>query len=80
VNALLGRFWRTETGIFLALWLGLTILGRSQLFRDPGTFWHVVVGQRILSSGRFVTTDPFSYTHAGRPWIAQKMSLRATWE
>jgi hypothetical protein len=44
----------------------------DQLFRDPGTLWHVVVGQRILSSGRFVTTDLFSYTHAGRPWIAQK--------
>ncbi len=48
------------------------IFGRSQLFRDPGTLWHIVVGQRILSSGRFVTTDPFSYTHAGRAWIAQK--------
>lgn len=66
------RFWRAETGIFLSLWLGLMVLGRSQLFRDPGTLWHVVVGQRILSSGHFVTTDPFSYTHAGRPWIARQ--------
>jgi hypothetical protein len=66
------RYWRAETGIFLGVWLGLMILGRSQIFRDPGTLWHVVVGQRILSSGRFVTADPFSYTHAGRPWIAQK--------
>ena len=66
------RFWRAETGIFLAVWLGLMIVGRSQLFRDPGTLWHVVVGERILSSGRFVTTDPFSYTHAGQPWIARQ--------
>jgi len=66
------KYWRAETGIFLSLWLGLMVFGRSQMFRDPGTLWHVVVGQRILSSGRFVTTDPFSYTHAGRPWIAQK--------
>jgi len=66
------KYWCAATGIFLGLWLGLMVLGRSQMFRDPGTLWHVVVGQRILSSGRFVTTDPFSYTHAGRPWIAQK--------
>ncbi len=71
-NAGLKRYWRAETGIFIGLWLGLMILGRSQLFRDPGTLWHVVVGERILSSGRFVTTDPFSCTRAGRPWIAQK--------
>jgi hypothetical protein len=61
-----------ETAIFLGLWLGLMILGRSQLLRDPGTLWHVVVGQQILSTGRFVTTDAFSYTHAGEPWIARQ--------
>jgi hypothetical protein len=66
------RYWRAETGIFLGLWLGLMVFGRSRMFRDPGTLWHVVVGQRIFSSASFVTTDPFSYTHAGRPWIAQK--------
>ncbi len=66
------KYWRAETGIFLALWLGVMVFGRSQLFRDPGTLWHVVVGQRILSSERFVTTDPFSCTHAGRPWIARQ--------
>ncbi len=66
------KYWCAETGIFLGLWLGLMMLGRSQLFRDPGTLWHVVVGQRILSSGRFPTTDAFSFTHAGRPWIARQ--------
>ncbi len=66
------RFWRAETGILLGLWLGLMVLGRSQLFRDPGTLWHVVVGERILSTGRFLTTDPFSLTQAGRPWIARQ--------
>ncbi len=66
------KYWRAETGIFLGLWLSLLVFGRTQMFRDPGTLWHVVVGQRILSSACFVTTDPFSYTHAGQPWIAQK--------
>ncbi len=66
------KYWCAETGIFLGLWLGLMVFGRSQLFRDPGTLWHVVVGRRILSSGRFPTTDAFSFTRAGQPWIARQ--------
>jgi hypothetical protein len=66
------KYWRAESGIILGLWLGLMILGRSQLFRDPGTLWHVVVGEEILSTGRFMTTDPFSYTCAGRPWFGRQ--------
>jgi hypothetical protein len=50
------------------------ILGRTRLFRDPGTLWHVVVGERILSSGRFLREDPFSFTQAGRPCIARWLS------
>jgi hypothetical protein len=66
------KYWRSQTGIFLGIWLGLMTFGRTRMFRDPGTLWHVVVGQRIFSSGRFVTTDPFSYTRAWQPWVAQK--------
>jgi hypothetical protein len=64
----LRRFWRPETGIFLAIWLVLMVGGHSRLFRDPGTFWHTVVGQRILERGEFLNTDPFSYTFGGTPW------------
>jgi hypothetical protein len=39
------------------------------LFRDPGTFWHTVVGHRMLSSRQLIETDTFSFTYAGRPWI-----------
>lgn len=66
---MLKRWWRAETGFFLGIWLFLMIGGRSQLFRDPGTFWHTVVGRRILSSRQFMETDSFSFTYAGRPWI-----------
>jgi hypothetical protein len=54
--------------VFLALWLFLMAGGRSRLFRDPGTFWHTVVGERILTDG-FFDTDPFSFTRHGKPWI-----------
>jgi hypothetical protein len=63
------RFWRAETGIFPGIWLFLMIAGRSQMFRDPGTFWHTIVGRRILSSRCFIDADPFSFTFGGRPWV-----------
>jgi hypothetical protein len=46
------------------------IVGRTQLFRDPGTYWHTVVGERILATGTFPEVDDFSFTHAGQSWIA----------
>jgi hypothetical protein len=66
---MLKRFWRAETGIFLGIWLFLMVGGRSQMFRDPGTFWHTIVGRRILSCRCFIDTDPFSFTFGGRPWV-----------
>jgi len=64
------RFWRAETGVFLGIWLFLMIGGRSQLFRDPGTFWHAATGHWILSKGRLIETDPFSFTCSDKPWVA----------
>lgn len=63
---------RPEAIIFLVLWFALMTVGRSQLFRDPGTLWHVVVGERILASRLLPWTDSFSCTCAGKPWIAQQ--------
>ncbi len=60
------------TGIFLFLWLLLMFAGRSNLLRDPGTFSHLVIGERILSTGHFIYNDPFSFTFSGKPWIAQQ--------
>ena len=65
------RFWRTETGLFLGIWLVLMVTGRSRLLRDPGTFWHIEVGRQILDRGELVWTDSFSFTCAGQPWIAR---------
>jgi len=65
----LRRFWRPETGIFLLLWLYLLLAGQSRLLRDPGTLWHTVVGEKMLSSGQLVREDPFSFTFGGKPWI-----------
>src|SRR5947209_20085545 len=66
---MLKRLWRAETGIFLAVWLGLMVGGQGRLFRDPGTFWHTVVGRQLLRGHEFPSTDSFSYTCAGEEWI-----------
>ncbi len=55
------------TGCFLILFLGLIVTGRTNLFRDPGTFWHIRTGEIILS-GRFINHDPFTFTHQGGFW------------
>lgn len=57
---------------FVILWVGLLFIGRERMFRDPGTFWHTVIGERMLESGRLMTSDPFSFTFENQPWIAQQ--------
>lgn len=53
---------------FLVLWFGLMLVGRTSLFRDPGTFWHVRTGEILLDSRTFLDREPFSFTFGGTPW------------
>ena len=55
---------------FLALTAALLAGAREKLFRDPGTFWHVRVGEIILNTRTLPTADPFSIPFAGTPWVA----------
>ena len=66
------KIWRLETGIFVGTWLLLMVFARSSLLRDPGTFTHTVVGERILSNGQLIYADPFSFTYSGKHWIAHQ--------
>lgn len=69
-----GRARRPGTSsaiFFAATWLLLVIVGSSQMFRDPGTFWHLLTGERILAHG-LPHEDWLSFTFAGRPWIAHQ--------
>lgn len=36
---------------------------------DGDTWWHLRAGQWILDQRQVPTTDPFSHTMAGRPWV-----------
>jgi hypothetical protein len=64
------QLWRPEVGFFLVIWLALLVTGRENLLRDPGTFWHTVVGDQILSAGEVPRTDTYSFTRHGQPWVA----------
>jgi hypothetical protein len=61
-----------DTLIFGAIWLILFLAGRDKLFRDPGSFAHTIIGERILDTGCLIYRDPFSFTRFGEPWIAQQ--------
>jgi hypothetical protein len=37
---------------------------------DPDVWWHIKTGELILSTHRWATTDPYSYTSAGAPWMS----------
>lgn len=81
---MLRQCWSAGAVLFLALWLGLMLIGRSALFRDPGTFWHVVLGREVLETGRVPWTDTFSFTFHGRPsladqWLAECLMAAVHW-
>jgi len=42
------------------------------VLNDSDSWWHVTAGQWILSHRSVPHTDPFSFTYAGRPWIAHE--------
>ncbi len=43
----------------------------ARLFRvDPDLWWHIKVGDTILRTHQWPTTDTYSFTVAGQPWLA----------
>jgi hypothetical protein len=71
---LLARFrqWLSIEWMLLILWiLGFAIYQMHPL-NDPDTPWHVATGMYILSHHTVPTTDPFSWTMTGHPWVTQE--------
>jgi hypothetical protein len=53
-----------------ALLVGATFSVVRSFSVDPDMWWHVRTGELILSTHRWATTDPYSYTAAGAPWMS----------
>ncbi|MBM3647782.1 MAG: hypothetical protein FJX11_08335 [Alphaproteobacteria bacterium] len=56
----------------LVMFLGLNSSNGLPLLSDPDTHWHIAVGDWILAQLAVPTTDSFSFTFAGQPWIAKE--------
>lgn len=54
-----------------ACWAAATLFNPG-LFNDADTNWHLATGQWILAHGQVPTTDPFSWSAAGRAWVAHE--------
>jgi hypothetical protein len=54
-------------GILLA---GVSLVGSRLIMLDPDTWWHIAVGQRIVDTHLWPTSDPYSFTAPGMHWIA----------
>ena len=60
--------------LFIGLALGLPVglCSARSMFRDGDVSWQVAAGRWIIQHGRIPTTDPFSYTAFGRPWVTME--------
>ena len=57
-------------GTLGAFLVSAVFLLKRSFFVDPDMWWHLKTGELILSTHRWATTDPYSYTSAGAPWMS----------
>ena len=50
--------------------LPLLLASSPTIFNDGDVSWHIAAGNWIISHRSIPTTDPFSLTAAGQPWVA----------
>ena len=65
-----GNKGRINLPMLVAVLLIPAVLGSSQtIFNDGDVSWHIATGQWILDHRAIPTTDPFSFTWFGKPWV-----------
>jgi hypothetical protein len=57
--------------VFLLLVVLVLAGGRTALFNDPGTFWHLRLGREIIASTTVPRVDTLTWTRFGEPWVDQ---------
>ena len=55
----------------IIIFLGLFAMAARNV-TDPDVWWHLKTGEYIVQHKSVPHTDPFSYTRAGQPWVAQE--------
>jgi hypothetical protein len=56
--------------LLAVLLVGGIFVPLRNFFVDPDVWWHIKVGATLLSTHRWPTVDPYSFTARGNPWIA----------
>lgn len=81
MDAQLGEKRRHRIPVGLQKWLPVALvavavlasaLAGGQDFFEGDTFWHLETGRWILEHHAVPHSDPFSWTAAGRPWVAHE--------
>ncbi len=67
-GALLGSF----TLPWLMAAIAFVIVFCAPGFTDPDFYWHLKTGELIAKSGAIPDADPYSFTYAGKPWVAHE--------
>jgi hypothetical protein len=63
--------WATSFPAMLGVFLiGRVFCAAREFVVDPDVWWHIKIGQDLLRTHHWPTTDPYSFTVAGTPWIA----------
>ena len=52
------------------LLVGAVFVSGRKFLVDPDIWWHIKVGDTILNTHRWPTTDVYSFTVSGQPWFA----------
>lgn len=63
------RLWLSLPLLFALLVYMVTIIRAKQIFSDPDTYWHIVLGNWILAHHAVPHKDLWSYTKAGAPFV-----------
>src|SRR5215469_12838974 len=68
------REWRRRLTLIVvpALTVFAFAIATQSVFTDGDTNWQVAAGRWILAHRQVPRVDPFSYTFAGRPWVAHE--------
>ncbi|MFB5188873.1 hypothetical protein [Alicyclobacillus fastidiosus] len=58
--------------LLLLTWIVIFAIHAGAPISDPDTPWHLATGNYILAHHRIPTTDPFSWSMYGKPWVTQE--------
>ena len=62
-------YYKLIFGVFV-IGLPVALASQPMVFRDGDVSWHLAAGRWILEHCAFPHSDPFSFTMAGKPWLA----------